>query len=311
MSDWSELEACAGAWYALAMSKEITIDAERCNGCGICLQTCVLGNFAQGDDGKVQPAEGLFCFACGHCIAACHTGAMAHSVLDSSEFELLDESVRPTFGEFLKFLKMRRSRREFKPDPVPKSEIEKLLLAAVQAPSAINNQSMQYTAVCDPDRIRGISSRAAIAIKKVSRMMRNPLLKGLFRLLARATYDDVMQFLPLMELITELQARGKDMILYDAPCVILLHAPKSDTCAPMDANFSAENILLAAETLGLGACVVGFVYEPMNKDPEMKRLAGIPKDHKVYSAIALGYPRFRYRAAPPKNPPIIHYVGPV
>ena len=100
------------------------------------------------------------------------------------------------------------------------------------------------------------------------------------------------------------------MMLYNAPCVILLHAPRSDMCAPMDANFSAENILLAAETLGLGACVIGFIYEPMNKDAEMKRLACIPTGHKVFSAIALGYPKFKYRAAPPKKPPITHFIGP-
>ncbi len=288
----------------------ITIAAEKCNGCGICLQMCPLGNFAQGDDGRVYPAEGLFCFSCGHCVAVCPTGAMSHRDLDPSGFEPLSESDRLTFDQLLRFLKMRRSRREFKPDPIPREAIEKLLLAAVEAPSAINNQSVQYTAVSDPEALKTLSDRAASAVAKMARMMRNPLFRGFMRIFAGAMLEDMKKFGPLMDLIARLQAQGRDMILYDAPCLLLLHAPRSDMCAPMDANFSAENILLAAETLGLGACVIGFIYEPMNRDPVMKRAAGIPKDHKVFSAIALGYPRLEYRAAPPKNPPTARFVGP-
>lgn len=293
------------------LTMAILIDAEKCNGCMLCLEICALGNFERGDDGKVHSAEGPSCFACGHCVAFCPTGAMTHAALDSSQFRKMDESARPSFEQFLEFLKMRRSRREFKPDPVPRSEIEKLLLAAVEAPSALNNQSVEYTAVCDPAAIKGLSDRAAMAVKRMAGMMRNPVLAVAVGLFAHTTYREMMEFLPLMDRLTKLQAEGRDMMLYNAPCVILLHAPKSDMCAAMDAVFNAENILLAAETLGLGACVIGFIYEPMNRDPEMKRLAGIPKDHKVFSAIALGYPRFKYRASPPKNPPIAHFVGPV
>lgn len=289
----------------------ITIDADRCNGCGLCMQTCVPGNCRQTDDGKVASAEGMCCFTCGHCIAVCPTGAMGHDALNPSQFEPLDESDRLSFDQLLKFLKMRRSRREFKPDPIPREAVEKLLLAAVEAPSAINNQSVQYTVVSDPQALRTLSERAASAVKTMARLARSPLFRGVIRLFAPAMHADLMKFGPLMDRLTELQAQGLDMMLYNAPCVLLLHAPKSDMCAPMDANFSAENILLAAETLGLGACVIGFIYEPMNRDSRMKCAAGIPKDHRVFSAIALGYPRFRYHSSPPKKRPIIHFVGPV
>ena len=290
------------------MASKIAIDSSKCNGCMLCMQVCMLGNFEPGDDGKVHPAEGLYCFACGHCIAACPTSAMSHADIDASAYELLDESARPSYDQFLKFLKMRRSRREFKDEPVPKEAIEKLLAAAVEAPSSINNQSVQYTVVTDRAILKQISETSAEFIRKTMAMMRNPLGKLFFRIVARADYEGMQDFLPLMDCMLAIQDTGKDMVLYDAPCLIFLHAPKSDMCAPADAIFNAENILLAVETLELGACVIGFVTEPANRGPEIKRLVQIPADHAVFSSIIVGIPKFKFRTSVPKNPPVVKYV---
>ena len=289
------------------MAQKITVDQAKCTGCMRCLDLCYLGNF-EANDGKVRGAEGMYCFSCGHCVAVCPTDAISHADFDASAFEPLDESARPSYDQLLKFLKMRRSRREFKDQPVPRDVIDKLLLAAVEAPSAINNQSVQYTAVTDRDVLKQISERSARALENMKKMMTNPIGRLIFRAMMRDGYEDMMEFLPLVDCLLGFQKAGRDMMLYDAPCMILLHAPKSDMMAPGDAIFNAENILLAAETLGLGACVIGFVTEPANRDPEIKRLVQMPKDHKVFCAIALGYPKFKYTHAAPKNPPMIHFV---
>ena len=274
----------------------------------VCLEVCPLGNF-QAYEGKVRGSDkGIACFACGHCVAACHTGAMTHSDLASSLFEPLSADQKPTYDQFLQLLKSRRSRREFKDQPIPRDVIEKLLAAAIQAPSSINNQSVEYTVVTDPVLIREISYRCAKALVTFINMMKSPIGRLFCRLMLRSTYDDFRDLLPIAQCLLDYQKSGKDAILYGAPCAIFLHAPKSDAFAPEDAIFNAENILLAAETLGLGACVIGFASDPMDRDPGMKALVGMPKDHKVFCAIVLGYPKFRFRTTVPKNPPIIHYV---
>ena len=288
------------------MTNNITVDSSKCNGCMLCMQVCMLGNFEPGDDKKVHPAEGLSCFACGHCVAVCPTQALTHIAL--TPCEPLDENARPSYDQFLEFLKMRRSRREFKDEPVPRDVIDKLLAAAVEAPSSLNNQSVQYTIVTDPVILKQISETSAEFIRKTMAMMRNPLGKLFFRIVARADYEGMQEFLPLMDCLLAIQDSGKDMVLYDAPCLIFLHAPKSDICAPADAIFNAENILLAAETLGLGACVIGMVTEPANRGPEIKRLAQIPADHTVFSSIILGFPKFKYKHSAPKNPPVVKFV---
>lgn len=291
------------------MANGITIDEAKCTGCMLCMQICTLGNFGEGSDGSVHATDsGYSCFGCGHCVAICPTGAISHAELDSSKFEKLDESARLPFDRLLAFLKLRRSRREFKYDPVPREEIDKLFLAAVQAPSATNNQSVLFTAVTDREVIKKISDECVKFSKKMAFAMRNPIMKTFFKLTARAQYDDLLQFLPLIDCMVDLHAKGVDMVTYDAPCLILLHAPKYDSCAALDAVYNAENILLAVETLGLGACEIGFVTEPANRGPQIKDLARIPRNHKVFSSIVVGCPKFKYSRTVPKNPPTVNYI---
>ncbi|MCD6301871.1 MAG: nitroreductase family protein [Staphylothermus sp.] len=52
--------------------------------------------------------------------------------------------------ELLDFLKSRRSIRKFKPDPVPREVIEKILDTARFAPSARNSQPWRFIVVDDP-----------------------------------------------------------------------------------------------------------------------------------------------------------------
>ena len=106
----------------------------------------------------------------------------------------------------------------------------------------------------------------------------------------------------------DLHNKGMDMVTYDAPCLILLHAQKDDIYAAMDATYETENILLVVETLNLGACEIGFVTEPANRSLVIKNLARIPKDHKVFSSIVVGYPKFKYKRTVPKKPPVINFV---
>ena len=54
----------------------------------------------------------------------------------------------------LELLKTRRSIRKFKPDPVPKEQVEMILEAARWAPSGDNAQPWRFVVVTDPEKIR-------------------------------------------------------------------------------------------------------------------------------------------------------------
>jgi nitroreductase len=244
---------------------------------------------------------------CGHCVAVCPTGAVRHYSFPDTPEEI-DLSAKPSYGELMNLFKLRRSHRSFKKDPVPRDVLDKLLNAAVTAPSGVNRQMVEYSVICDPGVIAEISGKGLAFLEHVVQMAKGPAGRLRLRLAAKKAYGDVLGMVPKMERIVRASAGGRDFILYGAPCLILLHAPKTDSMAGENAAFNAANILLAAESLGLGACMIGFVTEAAGMDPSIARLAGISPDRAVYSAIAMGYPAVTYRRAAPKNPPRANFI---
>lgn len=123
--------------------------------------------------------------------------------------------------EFDELIRERRSVRAFRPDPVPEETIEKLLAAAVQAPSAGNLQAWEFVVVRDREAKRRLA-RAALEQTFVAEA---PVVIVTCRNLLRNSF--------------RYGGRGRDFYsLVDASCASMV-------------------LLLAAQNEGLGACFVG------------------------------------------------------
>lgn len=57
-----------------------------------------------------------------------------------------------------------------------------------------------------------------------------------------------------------------------------------------DALLATQNILLAAHSMGLGSCLIGYAVAAMKRDPSIQRSIGIPAEEEIHAVIALGYP---------------------
>lgn len=291
------------------MGGKISIDRSRCTGCGRCVEASFAGDLIIGTDGKPEYAiEDVTCIDCGHCVAVCPTGAISHREFARDGFAPVDRADGLTYEGLMVLLKTRRSRREFLDTPVSDGDTAKLLDAAAQAPTAMNRQTMEYSFVTDRAVIRAMAGLTAEFMARTVKMARNPIGRMILRLMARGGYDDVVSMLPKMERISAAHSPESDTILYNTPCAILLHAPSGDTCGAVNACYHASNILLAAETLGLGACLIGFLVEAAARETQIRRLARIPSGHTVHAVVAVGHPKFSYPTTIPKPKPRIHRV---
>jgi nitroreductase len=139
----------------------------------------------------------------------------------------------------------RRSIRKYEDKPVEKEKIEKLLRAAMQAPSAANQQPWEFIVVEDKEKLKKLSDASPY-----SKMVANSA-------------------------VTIVLLSRKEVAF--APCI------------PQDMGAAAENILLEAVQLELGAVWIGIapVQERMSY---IKDMFGLPEGIEPFAIIPVGYP---------------------
>ena len=152
----------------------------------------------------------------------------------------------------LEAIHTRRSIRRYEDRPVPEELIQKMLAAAMTAPSARNAQPWQFIVIDD---------RKLLA--EVARINPNAEMAG------------------------------------RAPLAILtcgdLDLELSQGYWPVDCAAAAENMLLAAHALGLGAVWTG-VFPRQERIDGYRRLFGVPERVIPHSLIVLGYPAEKHPA---------------
>lgn len=80
---------------------------------------------------------------------------------------------------------------------------------------------------------------------------------------------------------------------YGAPTVVTLFGPRGFLFAPEDCAAAAENMMLAADALGVGSCYIGQGWTAFAGPAGQEALArwGIRPDYYAVAQLLLGYPR--------------------
>lgn len=288
---------------------------EKCILCGECINECPPGLFSRekshGKGGVVYNNPLDRCIRCGHCIAVCKPGAINYEAEETAfTFENIDhpEKIVP-FDSIFKFLAIRRSVRRFKDKPVDREDLEAVFKAMQYAPSASNARRWQYIAVTDRQKIAWLSAKT-LDLFKMMRSLINlrwllwPFLPGNIK---KMIFSPSMKGV-INEAIAEYK-KGKDFIFFHAPCILILHAPVyGSSISGNDAGIALTYGMLAAQSRGLGSCWIGFAQEAIERKPEVQRWLSLPKQHKVYGVLALGYPDVKYFFIPPRSELEVRYM---
>ena len=177
-------------------------------------------------------------------------------------------------NEILKNIYERRAVRKYKDVALPKEMVDMLLDAGRMAPSAMNRQPWKFYVLTDPKKIKAFSKEIAdIAIKEIKHI-------GL-----KDAAKMTLSFFHLSTMINFL--KNDDHIFYGAPIVIFITTPKDDEWGALDVGMCVENIMLAAKSMGLDTCPVGFAkFVTQTKD---YYLLNIPETEQIQLALIAGY----------------------
>jgi nitroreductase len=189
-----------------------------------------------------------------------------------------------------------RSIRRLKPDPVPEPLIDKILDAAIRAPSGGNAQNWAFVVVCDP------ATRQALGdiYRKAS-----DIAAAVYAVRGRPPHLTERQFARMLGAGGHLWEHiGEAPVLLIA-CGVRPVVPPRATLPPAIAERyedelayaerirgasiypAVQNIILACRGLGLGTVIT---TNHIRCEAEVKALIGIPDDVATYALMPIGWP---------------------
>lgn len=187
----------------------------------------------------------------------------------------------------------RRSVRKYKDKQVPEALVRRILEAGRFAPSAGNSQPWRFVVVRDREMIESMEKYVRLRCRVLKFMLNwqeSPLgkLAWLYAQIGARILPNLMHPIPFGA--TALIADGKLKLFHGAPTVILIFMDKRGAAKPqVDAGICGQNMVLAAHSLGLGSCWVGFV-EVFKFGTKWNKKLGVSFPYKLVEGIALGYP---------------------
>lgn len=161
-----------------------------------------------------------------------------------------------TTNQVIETIMARRSIRQYKARPVNRDTLQQILQCGIHAPNGQHKESWQIRVVDSPDIINGLTE---LYKKENPKAAERPGFKNIFN---------------------------------NAPTVVFIAYDTTYDLSQVDCGLLGENIILAAQSLGIGSCCLGAPIRFMNSPAASEYLERLelPDTHKLLYAIALGYP---------------------
>lgn len=163
----------------------------------------------------------------------------------------------------------RRTIRQYTGEPIPKEQIEQIVKAALNSPTACNAQEIDLYVCTNQEKINKVSE---VTVSKLTEPF-------------RSSFESRKESLGV-----------KNVFTCDAPCVIFL--VKNERADPLftsiDNGIVSMSIMVAAAEFGLSTMCIGCV---LFAQKEIEEIMGIPEG-KLVMAVAVGKAREDAKVAP-------------
>jgi nitroreductase len=184
--------------------------------------------------------------------------------------------------DFDTVLRSRRAVRQYAPEAVSEPQLRQLIDAAIQAPSAMDEQPWIFSVV------RGKAALARMSDMAKAHFLAHPPQGAppeLLQRLADARFD----------------------IFYDAPALIVISSATQGPWAVANCALAAENLMLAARATGFGSCWIGLA-QPWLETAEGKAAIEAPSACLPVAPIIVGRPESQPAPVARREPDIV-WVG--
>ena len=183
----------------------------------------------------------------------------------TDKMSLVGADIQAALNPVVANIMQRRSIRRYKDQPVEHEKLQTLVRCGINAPSGLNRQPWLLRVVEDQKLISRVNDVFVKA--NPEQVKREPGFKNMFR---------------------------------NAPNIICVCTP-TDGSGQLDAGLLTENILLAAQSMGLGTCCLGGPVRFLNTNPDARfflEQMEVPSDYQLTLVIAVGYPDEQPEARP-------------
>lgn len=185
--------------------------------------------------------------------------------------------------ELQQAIRSRRAVRAFTRQSVDRALLLELIDAAIQAPSAVNEQPWCFTVIQDREVLARISAESKAFIL--------------------ATPPHAVSTIHFRQLLGD----PSFDIFYQAPALIVISSVSANQWALENCSLAAENLMLAACAQGLGSCWIGFAQTWL-ATPAGKAVLGVPPEYLPVAPIIVGHPQGEPPPVP-RKPPQIRWIG--
>lgn len=273
------------------------IDRALCTDCGLCIEVCSSETLVSvAGTTTVAPDNGMGCFACGHCMAICPSEAISvtgRRMSPDDAMPMPDASEIAAPESLHNLMLSRRSIRSFTRQEVSQDDIDHIVEMTGTAPMGIAPSDVEVTIINGFDRVQELAGDLNGVFRKWLKLF-NPVTMTVSRLFwSKSEYVAFKDFvIPILHEITHARDNGQDALFYGAPCVMLFHVnPMSD---PLDGTIACTYAMLAAQSLGLGTCMIGTVAHAIDREKALKEKWNIPVGNKMALAMIVGHPTHRF-----------------
>jgi len=279
---------------------EIRINSKKCNACELCVEICsdLSLKMVNGVAGISESA--IFgCIGCGHCMAVCPTGAIeihGREISPKDLFALPDKESTASYNQILSLYERRRSIRKFKDRNVESEIVEKILIAARTAPIGLPPSDVHLMIIEGKEKTRAFAKDFCDYIETMKWFVSGWFLAIMRPFWGKSNDEMFKGFIrPLFKVYPEKMRENINVVNYDAPLLMYFYgSPYTDPADPIIAGTYA---MLAAESLGLGSCMLGAVHPLIQNGKSAKKFRekhGIKFTSREGLFVAFGYPAVKF-----------------